>query len=108
MKNCPNCGSPLNPEQIKCEYCGTYHYDMSAINFDDHEPFYLTIKIQGKIITQLVSPSAGAINISSDETCTYQDTKLISFKNPPIITTDLSFKAIPQKNVYIKLYEGEN
>ena len=81
---------------------------MSAINFDNHEPFYLTIKIQGRIITQLVSPSAGAINISSDETCAYRGTKLISFKNPPIITTDLSFKAIPQKNVYIKVYEGEN
>lgn len=108
MKNCPNCGSPLSPEQIKCEYCGTYHYDMSAINFDDHEPFYLTIKIQGRIITQLVSPSAGAINISSDETCIYQGTKLTSFRNSPTITTDLSFKTIPQENIYIKVYEGEN
>lgn len=24
MRNCPNCGAPINPYKEKCEYCDTY------------------------------------------------------------------------------------
>jgi len=42
--NCPNCGAPLNPDANKCSYCGTSYFDMTSINIDDGEPFYLKLK----------------------------------------------------------------
>lgn len=43
-KNCPNCGAVYEIDKNKCPYCGTSYYDMSAIDFEDGEPFYLKIK----------------------------------------------------------------
>ena len=40
--NCPNCGAPITPN-AKCEYCGTYFFDIAHIPF--HEPFYLSLNI---------------------------------------------------------------
>lgn len=30
MKNCPNCGSPIDPYRVKCEYCGTMYFDWAT------------------------------------------------------------------------------
>lgn len=43
-KNCPNCGAAYEIDKNKCPYCGTSYYDMSAVNFEDGEPFYKDIK----------------------------------------------------------------
>ena len=42
--NCPNCGVPLDPNANKCSYCGTSYFDITSINIDDGEPFYLKLK----------------------------------------------------------------
>ena len=69
-KNCPNCGAVYEPEKNKCPYCGTSYYDMSALNFESSEPFYLKIKtnINGKpvYITQLVKPYLDRLSINFD------------------------------------------
>lgn len=44
-RNCPNCGAPLEAEVCKCPYCGTSYFDISAINIDYGEPFYLKLKM---------------------------------------------------------------
>ena len=41
MKNCPNCGAPIDYEKNKCVYCGTWYYDFSCIPSD--RPFFLRI-----------------------------------------------------------------
>lgn len=46
MKNCPNCGAPYDVELNKCPYCGTSYFDMSAIDMETHEPFFLKIRTQ--------------------------------------------------------------
>ena len=40
MKNCPNCGSPIDPYRVKCEYCGTMYFDW-ATWIKDGEPCYI-------------------------------------------------------------------
>lgn len=57
-RNCPNCGAPLDSAVCKCSYCGTSYFDISAIDADSGEPFYLKIRtrMRGKpaIVTALV------------------------------------------------------
>ena len=43
-RNCPNCGAPLESDVCKCPYCGTSYFDISAINLDAGEPFYLKVR----------------------------------------------------------------
>lgn len=45
-RNCPNCGAALESNICKCPYCGTSYFDISAINIDDGEPFYLKLKMR--------------------------------------------------------------
>ena len=44
-RNCPNCGAPTTPND-KCEYCGTYFFDLAHIPL--REPFYLSINVGTK------------------------------------------------------------
>ena len=44
QRNCPNCGAPEDVELNKCPYCGTSYFDMSAIDMEMHEPFFLKIR----------------------------------------------------------------
>lgn len=57
-RNCPNCGAALDSAACKCSYCGTSYFDISAIDIDSREPFYLKIRTRmgGKpaMITALV------------------------------------------------------
>ncbi len=53
MNNCPNCGAILNPEKVKCEYCGTYFLDFIDIT-RDRKPFYLRIKTDQEIVVSKV------------------------------------------------------
>ena len=52
-RNCPNCGAPLEVEKNKCAYCGTSYFDLSAINIDNSEPFWLKFRTNygGKSVT---------------------------------------------------------
>ena len=43
-RNCPNCGAPLESDVCKCPYCSTSYFDISAINLDASEPFYLKVR----------------------------------------------------------------
>lgn len=65
-RNCPNCAAPYDVNKSRCPYCGTAYFDMSIIDFDSHEAFYLKIKVNGMTITQLVVPEACGITTSSD------------------------------------------
>jgi len=45
MRNCPNCGAPIdNYTYVKCQYCGTDYYDFAAIVFD--KPFFMKMKLR--------------------------------------------------------------
>lgn len=56
--NCLNCGAPIEPFNHRCKYCGTSYFDLTSMDINEDKPFYLKIKIDNKIITQLVRVSS--------------------------------------------------
>ena len=56
MRNCPNCGSPIEPYKCKCGYCGTWYYDLNAFNVDDGKPVYVKFHTPYGDITALSLP----------------------------------------------------
>lgn len=98
QRNCPNCGAPYDINECKCPYCGTAYFDMSMIDFDSHEPFYLRIKTNGNLITQLVRPSGG---ITINDNCCYADTRTGLEKGLTLLNreveTNISFISVPDR-----------
>ena len=72
--NCPNCGAPYDLELTKCPYCGTSYFDLSFIDFDAVEPFYIKIRrevmVEGQkrhgIFTICVLPEIMETEITQD------------------------------------------
>ena len=76
-RNCPNCGAPLEADICKCPYCGTSYFDISAINIDDGEPFYLKLRRRTPnggydIITALVRADS-SLTITCTQDTPYYD-----------------------------------
>lgn len=98
--NCPNCGAPISPENNKCEYCGTSYFDLSSLDLDKNEPFYLKIKINNIIITQLVQVDFNEITMENNTV------SIVGGKNQNIATysigesmqTNLIFRAVQDPN----------
>ncbi len=69
MKNCPNCGSPVDPYRVKCEYCGTMYFDFAAWMMDG-KPCYISYLFdngwQKGTITALAIPRLETIDVDSD------------------------------------------
>lgn len=102
QRNCPNCGAPYDVKLNKCPYCGTSYYDLSALDIDAQEPFYLKIKsnINGMpcYITQLVRPMRDMsmeLGMESTDIMGYGGSRLGSFVRNQTLTTNLTFQAVP-------------
>lgn len=98
--NCPNCGAPIEIESNKCPYCGTYYFDLSCIDIDGQEPFYLKLKSNNIYFTQLVRPILGDMTFRRDEVYAYGgvgNEKRIAFSTGGSLTIDLTLEAIPNK-----------
>jgi hypothetical protein len=71
MKNCPNCGSPIDPYRVKCEYCETMYFDW-ATWLQDGQPCFINYKFdygynKGTITTQAI-PHLEQIEINDEPT----------------------------------------
>lgn len=100
MRNCPNCGAPIDPYKNKCEYCGTYYYDFTNINFEHNKPCYIQFKIDDFILTTLAIPHMETINFSSD-TIDVIDTNgcsISSYRANKECNIELSFSCIEDKD----------
>lgn len=100
-RNCPNCGAPYDIDLNKCPYCRTSYYDLSALDFSTHEPFYLKIKTEMNgmpcYITQLVRPSADmSMEFSHDtvDCCDVFGNVVSTFSSNNTLTTNISFQAV--------------
>ena len=98
-KTCPNCGAPYDIGLNKCPYCGTSYFDMSAIDFENREPFYLKIKINDMIVTQLVKPMLNDIVVEYENTYItgHSGTTIAAYNTGSRVTTNINFEAIPDK-----------
>lgn len=71
MKNCPNCGSPIDPYRVKCEYCGTMYFDW-ATWLKDGKPCFINYGFDsgyGKgIITTKAIPHLETVEINDEQT----------------------------------------
>ena len=68
-KNCPNCAAPYDVGLNKCPYCGTSYFDMSCIDINSLEPFYLKLKMGDMTVTsKVVATPNSAIEVSADYT----------------------------------------
>ena len=115
QRNCPNCGAPYDVSLNKCPYCNTSYFDLSCIDINDRQPFYLKLRMGDMIITQrvIVNPDV-SIEITNDEVyaCDRIGTRLHSFTKSKSVLTSLTFTALPDnkgKNLvlYTVEYEGE-
>lgn len=116
-RNCPNCGAPYDIDLNKCPYCRTSYYDLSALDFSTHEPFYLKIKTNMNgmpcYITQLVKPCA---NISMDfcsetvDCCDGFGNVVTTFNTSNTLTTNIAFEAVmlPKHNNLCTIQIEEN
>lgn len=98
--NCLNCGAPLEIGEVKCPYCGTTYYDLSAIDFNSNEPIFLTIKKDNILITQKVKPQTFSFESSCDEVFAtdHKGHRLMALKTNMTLDTNITFTAIPDKH----------
>ena len=70
MKNCPNCGSPIDPYRVKCEYCETMYFDW-ATWMQDGQPCFINYGLncgdkKASIITQAI-PHLKVVEVNNDD-----------------------------------------
>lgn len=66
MKNCLNCGAPLEPYKCRCEYCGTWYYDLTTFDMTKDDPYYVKFKTPYGVITALARPELQTIDVYDD------------------------------------------
>ena len=77
--NCPNCGAPI--EGVKCQYCGTYFFNICDI--DTKKPKYIRIPIGDKVYMFNVITTDIKLEISDNDIGLYADnTKIIAAHYP--------------------------
>lgn len=94
-RNCPNCGAPYDLDTFRCPYCSTLYYDMSAIDIDNREPFFMKLRVNGIELTQLVVPVASDIELVSEKVDAFNGNyKIASYTSSVNMTTNISFEAV--------------
>ena len=79
MTNCPNCGAPINPYSVKCEYCGTICFDFTAIDLESDKPVFVKIRTHMGTITSLAIPNLETISMD------YQNDYVTDSRGYPIL-----------------------
>lgn len=116
--NCPNCGAPYSIELTKCPYCGTNYFDLSFIDFDATEPFYIKIKRTFKyqnreypgILIMRVLPEVMETHTKQEEyycTTGFGNVKIASFVKALDVSLNLGFKSVPNEKGEVMRLEIE-
>lgn len=99
-KNCPNCGAVYTLDDVKCPYCGTLYYDLSAIDFTQNQPVFLKFRVPyGNTyadITQCAIPRLDTIETNYEYTDAVDSSgrTIKSFCTGQTMTTNVQFNAV--------------
>ena len=108
-KNCPNCAAVYTLEDVKCPYCGTLYYDLSAIDFTQDKPVFLKFRMpfgdSNVDITQCAIPRLDTMEFKNEyaDAVSSYGTVIKSFCTGKTLTTNVQFHAIPygkDKNLF--------
>lgn len=53
--NCVNCGAAIEVDAVKCPFCGTSYFDLTAIDFTSSDPVALKLRLPCQVGTMLLS-----------------------------------------------------
>lgn len=112
-KNCPNCGAVYSLEEVKCPFCGTLYYDLTAIDFSEGKPVFLSTRLpNGQVITQCAIPRFESFDVAHDYTDCMDASGMVvrKFVSSTRVTTNVKFEAIPYGNsrTLFTVKEGAN
>lgn len=66
LTNCPQCGAPLNPLKLRCEYCDVPVLDLAALS--DMGYSFMRLNLGGKIVVCKARVVSGTVTMVSGET----------------------------------------
>ena len=112
MRNCPNCGAPIDRYKCKCEYCGTWIFNFAAFDVKDGNPCYVRFRTDYGDLMMLAKPEITTIESKAETVNAYGGMggadRLATFVTGYNIDLDVTFHAIADKdgtlfkNVYVQ------
>lgn len=97
--NCINCGAAKDIDEIKCPFCGTTYFDMTAIDLDEGTPVALSVRKGDFVFQMLARPELQSISME-DEIATgvgWCGEPILQFTRSRTVTAGLNFIALPRR-----------
>ena len=64
--NCVNCGAPIDYEQNKCPYCGTYYFDLTTMTVGETVALKVNVPGKGKVFGRAILRDFN-VDVESDD-----------------------------------------
>ena len=109
MTNCPNCGAALEPYKTRCEYCGTYYFDLTAFDITEGKKYYIKFRTPHGIVTTLAIPKLNEVEVNSYSTdvTDYRGNVVKRFYNEKQAIMRVDFECIADKNNCLYIIQSE-
>ena len=110
-KNCPNCGAPYDIALDKCPYCSTSYFDMSAMDINNQQPFYLKLRYGDMIFTsKVIAEPHIDINYCKDtvEAINLKNNRIKTIIKRNDVDVDIKFHSLldDKGNLFTIMYEN--